>query len=191
MAAMLVLWRWNQPDAGFIFLGKEASQVMQTFYQLTGSGGDISTAQMSVRAILVFIYGVAAARLGAWRAFGRWSGPDIIVAIIIGSNLSRALTGPAPLVTTMIATSVFLLAYWALSFAASRSSWIDWVIKGSPVSLMKDGVVDEKALRRWVVSKRDLEEALRQKGVAQHDRVATALLERNGTITVIRDEDIR
>jgi len=162
------------------------------FYVAIGETyGEIGWAEMSLRALIVFVYGVLVTRLGAWRAFGRWSPPDIIVAVIIGSNLSRTLTGPAPLVPTLAATSAFLIAYWLLSFAASRSSKLDWLFKGSPVPLVTAGVIDEKAMKRWVVSRRDLDEALRQKGVAQHDRIATALLERNGTITVIRHEDIK
>ena len=165
---------------------------LDNFYIAIGEAGtDIGWAEMSVRGLIIFIYGVIATRIGAWRAFGRWSSPDIIVAIIIGSNLSRALTGPAPLVATMVATTVFLVAYWLLSFAASRSPWFDWLFKGSPLPLIKDGNIDVSAMRRAVLSRRDLDEALRQKGVAQESRVAAALLERNGTITVIRHEDVK
>lgn len=152
---------------------------------------DIGWAEMSVRALIIFVFGIIATRIGAWRAFGRWSPPDIIVAIVIGSNLSRSLTGSAPLVSTMVATTVFLAAYWLLSFAASRSPWLDWLFKGSPVAIIRDGTVDETELRRAVLSRRDLDEALREKGVAQKGRVATALLERNGRITVMRHEDVK
>ncbi|CAN5181255.1 DUF421 domain-containing protein [soil metagenome] len=163
-----------------------------SFYIAIGEAeGDIGWAEMSVRAVVIFIYGVIATRVGAWRAFGRWSSPDIIVAIIIGSNLSRALTGPAPLVSTILATTVFIAAYWLLSFAASRSPWLDWLFKGSPVTIISDGSVDHKALRRAVLIRRDLDEALRQKGISQDSRVATALLERNGSITVIRNQHIQ
>lgn len=61
----------------------------------------------------------------------------------------------------------------------------------SPVAIIRDGTVDETALRRAVLSRRDLDEALREKGVAREGRVATALLERNGQITVIRHEDVK
>lgn len=165
---------------------------MDGFYRLVGEGNvAITWAQMSVRALIIFAYGLLATRLGAWRAFGRWSSPDILVAVIIGSNLSRSLTGPAPLIPTMAATSVFILAYWLVSLAASRSDRFDRLIKGTAVPLVVDGVIDAAALRRSVLSRRDLDEALREKGVADTDRVGAARLERNGSITVIRDEDTK
>lgn len=153
--------------------------------------GVIGWSEMSVRALIIFLYGLTVTRLGAWRAFGRWSTPDIIVTIIVGSNLSRALTGPAPLLSTLVATSAFLLLWFLVSFAASRSDALDWLFKGSPIRLVHDGAIDEEAMRKAVVSKRDLLEGLRQKGVAQPMRVVTAFLERNGSITVIREEDVK
>lgn len=165
---------------------------LNDFYLIIGEAeGDIGWAEMSMRALIVFVYGVIATRVGAWRAFGRWSPPDIIVAIIIGSNLSRTLTGPAPLIPTLVASTVFIGAYWLLSFAASRSNWLDWLFKGSPVPIVVEGAVDRSAMRRAVLSQRDVDEALREKGVAQPSRVVTALLERNGRITVIRKEDVK
>ena len=162
------------------------------FYKSIGEGGvDPGWAQLSVRALIIFVYGLAITRIGAWRAFGRWSAPDILVAIIIGANLSRALTANSPLVPTVVATTVFIAAYWLVSFLASRSEGFDRFLKGVPVPIIRDGAVDESAMRRSVLSRMDVEEALRQKGIAQESRVAAALLERNGSITVIRDEDIK
>lgn len=153
--------------------------------------GVIGWGEMSVRALVIFLYGLVVTRLGVWRAFGRWSTPDIIVTIIVGSNLSRALTGPAPLVSTLIATTAFLFFWWLVSFGASRSEKLDWLFKGHAIPLIVGGAVDRDGMKKGLVSTRDLDEGLRQKGVAQPARVATALLERNGSITVIRDEDVK
>ena len=162
------------------------------FYGAIGeAGGDIGSAEMTVRALIIFLFGLVVTRLGVWRAFGRWSTPDILVTIIVGSNLSRALTGPAPLLSTIAATAAFLLAWWLISFAASRSETLDWLFKGEAIRLVTDGSVDRDAMKKAVVSNRDLLEGLRQKGVAQPLRVVTAFLERNGSITVIREEDIK
>lgn len=162
------------------------------FNALVGdSVAHVGWAQMSLRAIIIFAYGLIITRLGAWRAFGRWSTPDIVVAIIVGANLSRALTAGAPLIATIVATTVFLGAWWLISFAASRSDWLDWLFKGQSMRLITDGSVDRDAMHKAVVSRRDLAEGLREKGVADPDRVVSAFLERNGSITVIREEDLK
>jgi len=55
-------------------------------------GGPLSALQECVRTVLVFAYGLLLVRLAGRRIFGKWSALDIIVSIMVGSNLSRALT---------------------------------------------------------------------------------------------------
>ena len=61
-----------------------------------GTPGHVSAAQECARAVIIFIYGVIAVRLAGRQIFAAWAAPDIIVAIIFGSTLSRALTGTRP-----------------------------------------------------------------------------------------------
>ncbi len=65
-----------------------------------GRDDAVDTAQLVARACLIFVYGLVLVRLAGRRVFGRWSALDIIVSIVVGSNLSRALTGNAPLLGT-------------------------------------------------------------------------------------------
>ncbi len=61
------------------------------------TGGQVTVAQECARAVLVLAYGLTLVRLSGRGAFGKWSALDIIVSIMVGSTLSRALTGSAPL----------------------------------------------------------------------------------------------
>lgn len=59
--------------------------------------------QMVLRAVLIFFYGVLAFRFAYRRFFGQSTDFDIVVSILIGSTLSRALTGNARLLPTLAA----------------------------------------------------------------------------------------
>ena len=160
--------------------------LIECWHRLIGESlGGIGWAEMSVRAIIVFLYGLALTRIAGWRAFGKWSPPDIIVAIIVGSNLSRTLTGPAPLFATLVATTVFVAAYWIVAQLASRSPGFDWMAKGEAVMLVRNGQVDRKAMRTYAISERDMDEAMRERGLHSLDRVERAFLERNGKISIL------
>lgn len=151
-----------------------------------GHAGAVAPAQECARALLIFAYGVLMVRLLGRRVFGKWAALDIIVSIIIGSNLSRALTGNAPLFGTIAATSVVFGVHWALAQAAARSSrWSHW-IEGRPTELARDGAPIQKNLRRWSISEADVNEALRQRGTQSLDEVAVLLLEPSGSISVVR-----
>src|ERR1700742_895292 len=65
-----------------------------------GVQNHLSTAQEGARAVLIFSYGLLLLRLSGPRMFGHWSALDIVISIIVGSALARAMTGIAPLLGT-------------------------------------------------------------------------------------------
>ena len=106
--------------------------------ELIGHEGDILWWQMSIRAVLIFIFGLVLIRVFGRRAFGKQNPLDIVVAIIVGSSLSRALTGNAPFIPTIIAMAVLVWLFWVLEHAAARWHWLGRLAKGDPVWLARD-----------------------------------------------------
>lgn len=141
--------------------------------------------QMGLRAVIVLIYGLAAIRLVGRRAFGRQNALDIVVAIVIGSSLSRTLTGNAPLAATLAASTIFLLVYFGLDHLAARWPLFSKLIKGSPVSLMQGGKLQDAPMRATSVTTGDIEEAARSAGHAGLGALDEAVLERSGQISTI------
>lgn len=162
---------------------------METLHALIGSeDAAISWWQMTLRGLLIFAVGVLAARVAASRAFGKWSPLDIIFAVIVGSNLGRAMTGSAPFVATLVATLALVAVHAALARAAARWSWLSFLVKGARVRLVKKGDVDRAAMRRAGIGDGDLAMALRAHGQGDLGRVRCAYLERNGDITLLFDD---
>ena len=163
---------------------------METPYFLeafVGLGGeDITWLQMSVRAVLIFLFGVVLVRLAGKRAFGSWSALDIILSIILGSSLSRALTGNAPFVQTLVAMTVLVLLYRLTAAGTARAPFLGTLVKGQAARLIRDGEVDRAALRRHRLGDHDLEEALRSSGVDDPAQVREAWIERGGQISVLK-----
>ena len=154
--------------------------------ELFGSINDVSIWQAVARALLVLAYGILAVRLVGRRIFGKWSALDIVVSIIVGSNLSRAITGSAPLWATLAATSALLFAHWLLAQAAARSTLFSRLFEGAPVWLARDGKVDDVTRRRRSVSDADIGEALRSSGVETIDDASEIVLEPSGHISSLR-----
>ncbi len=118
--------------------------------------------------------------------FGKWAALDIIVSVIVGSNLSRALTGQASLGGTLAATTALMVLHWLLAQAAARSAWLAGILEGTPIELGRGGSVDQAAMRRNSVSHRDLDEALRQSSVEDVSKTHRVVLEPSGKITVLK-----
>lgn len=147
--------------------------------------------QMSLRALIVFLFGLVLIRLLGRRAFGKQTPLDIVLAIVIGSNLSRALTGNAPLVPTLAATAVLALCYWLLDHAAARWHRFGRLVKGDPIWLGREGKLDRQQMRQAGVSPGDIKEAARQSGLADLSGVQEVVLERSGKISTVRRDRSR
>lgn len=159
---------------------------MDWMHQWIGTQGeDIGVWQMSLRGVVIFLAGLLLVRLASTRAFGRWNALDIILAVIVGSNLSRALTGSAPFAPTLVATFVLVVLHALLARAVVRWPALSAFAKGKPSQIVFEGECDEAALRRHGLGRGDLESALRAAGHEDLDRVRSVWLERNGDITVI------
>ena len=147
--------------------------------------------QESIRAVIIFLFGLVAIRFFGRRAFGRQSALDILLAIVIGSNLSRAITGNAPLIQTIVASEVIVVLYWLLDHLAARSSILAFLLKGRAVELMRNGRLRRMALILTGTSHSDIEEAARESGKANLEKVSAAVLERSGKISTLPEDPPR
>lgn len=142
--------------------------------------------QECLRALLIFAYGLLLVRLAGRRVFGRWAALDMIVSVIIGSNLSRALTGTAPLWGTMAASGVLIAIHWVLARWAASSPRVSDLLEGRPIVLAEEATLRRDVMVYHNVSERDLESALRETGVGQIGAAKRVTLEPSGTITVLK-----
>jgi uncharacterized membrane protein YcaP (DUF421 family) len=154
---------------------------------LSGTSEHIVWWQECARAVVIFVYGLILVRIAGRRAFGKWSALDIIVSIIVGSNLSRALTGGAPLFATIAATTLLMAFHWILAHAVARSHLLSRMVEGRSIELARSGVERPAALLRHAISGKDLTEALRQAGVESVSDTRRVMLEPSGKITVIKN----
>lgn len=151
-----------------------------------GSTGHLSWWQESARAVLIFVYGLVLVRLAGRRVFGRWAAPDIVVAIVVGSNLSRSLTGGAPLGGTLAATTILMALHWLLAQGVARSKTLAYLFEGRAIKLARAGRQDRSQFLHHAISEGDINEALRQAGVEQVSETRLIALEPSGKITVLK-----
>jgi uncharacterized membrane protein YcaP (DUF421 family) len=149
-------------------------------------GKDLSACHMSWRAVAVFVVSITLIRLGNKRFMGKSTALDVLLGIVFGSVVSRAITGNAPFLPTRAAALVLVLLHWALAAVAFRSEAFGALVKGRDVVLVRDGRIRPGAMRRAHITEEDLREALRGEGEQPDiDKIEAAHLERNGEISII------
>jgi uncharacterized membrane protein YcaP (DUF421 family) len=159
---------------------------MHVWDAIFGHGANLAWLQECARALLIFVFGLLMVRVSGRRSFGRWSPLDIVVSIVVGSSLSRALTGNASLIGTLLAVSLIMFLHWLLARASALSRRFAHVVEGKPIEIGRDGHVDTAKLASQSISHVDLQEALRQGGVDNLQETRVLTLEPSGKITVLR-----
>lgn len=163
----------------------------QALITVFGIQNHLTTAQEAARAVLIFLYGLVLLRLSGPRMFGHWSALDIVITIMVGSALARAMTGSAPLLGTMAAAAVMAMLHVFLAHCVARSRKLAHWVEGEPVILIDHGRIDHAARLRNRISEADLQEALRQRGLdgaAQAANVKRMTLEPSGRLSVIKHD---
>jgi uncharacterized membrane protein YcaP (DUF421 family) len=148
--------------------------------------GDANAAQLCARAVILFFIGIAYIRIAGRRTFSHATPLDIIVALVVGSNLSRAMTGKAPFWSALAATLLLVVLHRVFAMLTLRWNWLAKLMKAEPVVLVRDGVADRDAMRRHGIGDVDLLEGLRLEQVERPRDVHLATLENNGRISVVR-----
>lgn len=150
---------------------------------------DITTLHILARAVVIYIIGITLVRLGNKRFVGKMTAFDIIIAIIIGSLLSRAITNTNLFLKVLPACLVLILMHRLFAYLASFSDRFGDMIKGNDRIVVEDGEILWKAMRRSHLSRQDLMQTLRlNTNSGDIKNIKIARLERNGDISFIFKE---
>lgn len=167
-------------------------QLRDALEALLGLGhdaGDIDVTQMMLRAIILYAFTLAVVRLGSKRLLGKATAFDVILAIMIGSVMSRGINGAAGLLPTIAGGAVLVALHSLFATLAYRTDWFGDFVKGKPRLLIEDGRIRDDEMKKASLSEKDLAEALRLEGMQPDvSRIRRAYLERNGTISIIPRE---
>jgi uncharacterized membrane protein YcaP (DUF421 family) len=148
--------------------------------------GDASAAQLCVRAVILFVFGIAYIRIAGRRTFSQATPLDIVVALVVGSNLSRAMTGDVPFWPVVAATLLLVVLHRLFAMLTLRWRGLAKVMKADPVVLIRDGEMDRDAMIHHGIGEVDLLEGLRLAQTERPEDVHLAMLENSGRISVVR-----
>ncbi len=142
--------------------------------------------QMSLRAIAVFMIGLVLVRVCDRRFLGKNTAFDVLLAVILGSILSRAINGDAPFLETVATAFILVGLHWLFAVIAFRSHRFGRFVKGTVQQLVKNGEMQAGMMRKHHISEHDFEEAMRTTAkLTDPHTVEQAYLERSGQISII------
>jgi len=140
-----------------------------------------------IRTIIIYLTLIAVMRLMGKRQIGELEISDLATTFLISEIASLPITdSELPLSHAIIPIIVLLTLEVIISTILSRFPRIKCLFRASPSTLIKDGVLSQKAMRDARISFDELFSELRQQGVDDISHIKYAILEQNGNITVIQ-----
>jgi uncharacterized membrane protein YcaP (DUF421 family) len=147
----------------------------------------LTVLQVALRSILAYAVGWALLRLASNRLLSRYTAFDVVLGFVLGSTLSRAINGTAPLDVTYAAVVLLVGLHQLLAWLCYRSAAANGLLNGHAQPLIRSGRILQEQMRKNYISDSDLEEELRLGAhTTEIERVEEARIERNGEISFLK-----
>lgn len=142
--------------------------------------------EVVLRVAIVYLFLVVVLRLSGKREVGQMSILELIVVLLISDAVQNSMVGEN---TTVWAGPVAVLTLlgldYGLNYLMRRSRGARKAIEGEPRLLIRDGRILRKALREEKLGIEEVEAAVRAHGLPAVGDVRAAILETDGSISVI------
>jgi uncharacterized membrane protein YcaP (DUF421 family) len=139
-----------------------------------------------IRAAVIFFFIFLVTRIAGRRELSSLQPFDLILLVVIGDLVQQGITQSDESVTgALIVISTITLLSVLVSWVSFRSGRVRVVTEGESIILVDDGDVIERNLRRERLTHGDLEEEARRQQVSSLSDIRWAILERDGSISVI------
>lgn len=139
-----------------------------------------------IRTLIVYLFMFAVIRLMGKRQISDMQPFDLAVTLLIANLASLPMGDPStPLLYGVIPMSALFILHKLVAKASLKSEGIRRFVCGSPLVVIARGVVREDVMRAANYSLNDLYEQLRLKDVFAVSTVEYAILETNGSLSVL------
>lgn len=147
--------------------------------------------EIPLRTALVYFAILVGVRLAGKREIGQMTAFDLVLLLLLSNAVQNAMTGPDTSIAGGIEAAVTLFAVNAfIVYVAFRIPGVQSQLAGKATVLICRGTIEPQNLRAELITQDELLAALREHGVESPADVALAVLEVDGSISVLRREDV-
>ncbi|MDE6722667.1 MAG: DUF421 domain-containing protein [Eubacterium sp.] len=140
-----------------------------------------------IRAVIIYITVIVALRIMGKRQIGELKPHELVITVLVSQVASIPLEDNSmPLANMFVPILIFVSFEIIVSVISMKSLNFRNLIQGRPMFVIKNGKIDEKQMKRLRFTIDDLIDAIRQKDVFDISTVQDAVIETNGSISVLQ-----
>ncbi|AZA57624.1 DUF421 domain-containing protein [Chryseobacterium shandongense] len=143
-----------------------------------------------IRSLCVYLFMVIAIRLFGKNQLSQLNAGDVVLLLLISNAVQNAMVGEnTSLQGGLVAALVLFVANFIVKRLLFSNKKFSTFLEDDPVILVKDGKVDQEALNKVKITRDELDEAVREHGVDGIKNVKLSVLEVDGNISVISEDE--
>ena len=142
-----------------------------------------------IRTVIMYFFVICAIRIMGKRQIGDMQPGELVVTLLISEIAAIPLQDSSqPLILGIAAMFTLVSLEIVISILAMKSLTVRKLLSGKSVVVIKNGKLDQDAMKRVRLTVLDLIELLRAQDVFSLESVAYAVLEVNGSLSVLLKE---
>jgi len=142
--------------------------------------------ELVLRAVVVYAFLLGLLRLTGKRQVGQLAPFDLVLLLVLSNAVQNSINaGDNSLLGGLISAATLVVLNLLVGLATYRNKKLEAIIEGHPEVLIHNGRIFEKVMEKARLTHHELDAALRREGCACADEVHLAILENNGSISVI------
>jgi uncharacterized membrane protein YcaP (DUF421 family) len=142
--------------------------------------------ELILRTVIVYVAFVVALRVFGKREVGQFTLFDLALILLAANALQPAITGPDNSLTgAVIIIVTMFVTNLGVSQLREHVPFVRRLLEAEPTVLARDGAWVRSAVEREGLDDTDLAAALREHGVERVEDVELAVLEQDGSISVV------
>lgn len=148
-------------------------------------------AHILIRAAVVYVFLLILLRLSGKRQIGQMGPAEFVALLLVSNAVKNAMNGGDNSITSgLILATVIMGLSGFIGWLSYRSQRVADLVQGCPVMLVYKGEALAQNLAKSRVTQRELHVMLRHQGFEDLKGIHEAVLEANGTLSVIKTEDL-
>jgi uncharacterized membrane protein YcaP (DUF421 family) len=150
---------------------------------------DVNALELVARAVLIYVALLVMMRIAGKRDVGQLSVIDLLVVLLIAEGVSSALqAGNESITGALISAAVIIALNRLIAIMGDTIPIFSQVVEGTPTEIVRDGRMLRSSMHKESITEDELMAAIRSHGIEDLHEVRRAVLENDGTISVISDE---
>lgn len=148
---------------------------------------DVPIWEIALRGTVMFFIVFIVLRIMLRRSAGQVNTLDFVFVLLIANLATNGLSGGYSSITDGALLALTIAAWnYALNALSFAVPVVQRLISPGPLRIVENGRLLRRNMRREFLSRRELDEELREQGIEDITQVKAAYIEADGTISVIR-----